>query len=100
MNKDKLRQHFHKQQKHFSPFMLSVYKMLGKEAQVVLATLSQLMAKKMEEPISHIQGWFNGRIEIVVARLYSQMLCRAQVSSPLRTQEPYWGSGLGLNLAQ
>ena len=85
MNKDKLRQHFHEQQKHFSPFVFSVYEMLGKEAQLVLATLSHLMAKKMEEPISHIKGWFNGRIIIVVARLSSQILYRAQVSSALRT---------------
>ena len=41
-----------------------------KEAQLVLATSSQLMAEKMDEPISHVKGWFNGRIAIVVARSY------------------------------
>ena len=40
MNEDKNRRHFHEQQKHFPPFVLSVDGIMGKEAQVVLATLS------------------------------------------------------------
>ena len=38
----------HEQQKHFSPYFLFVGGMLGKEALVVLAYLSRLMAAKME----------------------------------------------------
>ena len=38
-----------------SLFVLSVGAVLGKEAQVVLTTLSQIMAAKMEEPILHIK---------------------------------------------
>ena len=41
--------------------------MMHKEAQILLATLIQLMAEKME-------GWFNGQIEIIVARSQSQVL--------------------------
>ena len=62
--------------------------MLGKESQIVLATLSQLMAAKMEEPILHINGWVNGRIVIAIARLYYWMLHVDQVPSPLQTLEP------------
>ena len=40
----------------FSLFILSVDGMLGKESQIVLATLSQLMAAIMEVPILHING--------------------------------------------
>ena len=54
----------------FYPFFLSVDGMSGKEAQVVLDNLSQLMAGKMEEPIYHVKGWVNVRISIAVARLY------------------------------
>ena len=43
-------------------FVLIVYSMLGKEALVVLANMSQIMAEKMEEQISHVQGWANSRI--------------------------------------
>ena len=74
--------------------------MLGKEAQVVLATLSQLMDKKTEESIFHVKGWVNGWIKIAVVRYYSRMLLRDRFPSPLQTQEPDWESGLVLGLAE
>ena len=52
-----------------SLFVLSVYGMLGKGYLVILTTLSQLMAKKIEEPISHVRFWVNGRVAIVVTGL-------------------------------
>ena len=45
----------HKKQKHVSPFVISVDGILGAEALVVLSHLSQLMADKMDESISHVQ---------------------------------------------
>ena len=55
---------------YFYLFVLSVDGLLGKEAHIVLANLSQLMAEKMEEPILHMCSWFNGLIVITVARSY------------------------------
>ena len=52
--KDKHGKHCHNQWKHFSPFIISVNVMLGREALVVLAQLSRIMAEKMDESISHI----------------------------------------------
>ena len=43
--------HCHNQQKHFSPFVIYVDGIIGKDALVVLANLSRLIAAKMEEPI-------------------------------------------------
>ena len=40
---------FHDQQEHFSPFVISVDDMLGREVLVVLANLSLLMEAKMDE---------------------------------------------------
>ena len=51
----------------FSVF-ISIDGVLGKEALIVLANLSQLMAVKMDEPISHVRGWINGQMEIEVTR--------------------------------
>ena len=48
--KDKHGNHCHEQW-FFSPFPLSVYGILGEEDTVVLMTLSQIMAEKIEEPI-------------------------------------------------
>ena len=72
----------------------------GKESKVLLVTLSILMDAKMEEPISHVKGWVNGQIAITAARSYSRMIRGARVPSPLRTREPDWDSGSGLDLAQ
>ena len=74
--------------------------MLGKEALVILSNLSRLMAEKLEEPISHVRGWVNGRIAIAVTRLYSRMIRDDLLPSTLRDQEPDWYSGSGLSLVQ
>ena len=52
--KDNHCKHCHEQQKHFSPFFLSVDGMLGREALVVLANFIQLVAEKIDEPILHV----------------------------------------------
>ena len=62
--KDKHGWNCHKQQKLFSPLVLSVYGMIFNEAQVLLTDLIQLMAAKMEEPILNVKGWVNRWIEI------------------------------------
>ena len=84
----------------FSPFVLSVDGIIGKEALVVLANLSRLMAAKPEEPISHVCGWVNGRIAITVVRSYSHMIRGARLPSPLRDRELDWDPGSGLGLVQ
>ena len=47
--------------------------MVGKETQVILSTLNQLMAAKIVELILHVKGWVNSHITIVVMKLYYQM---------------------------
>ena len=64
-NKDKHGQAWYNQRRHFSLFVLLVNGMMGKEALVILATLSQLMAAKMDKPISQIIDLVNVRISIV-----------------------------------
>ena len=97
--KDKHGKHCHEQQRYFSPFVLSVDEMLGKEALVVLASLSRIMAAKMDEPILHVRGWINGRIAIAVVRSYSCMIYGDRLPSSLRDWELDWNPGSGLGLA-
>ena len=92
--------HCHEQQKYFSPFLLSVDVIIVKEALVVLANFSQPMAAKMEEPISHMQGWVNIWITIAVKISYSRMIRGAFLLSPLWGRETDWESGLGLGLVK
>ena len=84
----------------FFSFSLSVDGVMGKEDQVILAILIQLMAAKMEEPILNVKGWVNSRIAIAIARSYSLVLYGAWFPSTLHTRETYWELGLGLGLAQ
>ena len=53
----------------FSLFVLLVGGMMGKEALVVLATLSRLMAAKMDKPILHVIDLVN--VWIVIADMSS-----------------------------
>ena len=68
-----------------SRFALFVDGKMGKETQVVLTTLSRLMAAKMDGLISHVKRWVNGQIKITVVGLYSQMLRKAWVPILSRT---------------
>ena len=70
------------------------------DAQVVLATLSRLMAAKTEEPIFHVGGRFNSQVVIVVVRSYSWIHCGAWFPSPLSNHDTEWYSGSVLGLAQ
>ena len=45
--------------------------MMGKQALVILATLSRLVAEKMDKPFLHITGWVNGRIVIAVENCHT-----------------------------
>ena len=74
--------------------------MLGKEALVILTNLSQLIATKIEEPLSQVRGWVNVRIAITVARLYSHMIRSACLTSTIQYQELEWDPGPGLVLVQ
>ena len=67
-NKEKHGQACYDKWKYFSLLVLSVDGMMGKEALVVLITLSRLMAAKMDKPVLPVTGWVNGRITIAVAR--------------------------------
>ena len=54
--KDKHGKACYYQPRHFSPIFINFYEKIGNEELVVLATFSQLMAAKMDEPIFHVRG--------------------------------------------
>ena len=73
--------------------------MLVREALVTLLNLSELIAAKMDEPISHVQGWRNVQIATLVAKFYSHMINVDWLPSRLQEQDPDWEPALGLGLA-
>ena len=74
--------------------------MLLKEASVVLENLIQIMAEKMEEPISHAHGWINGWITIRILILYSCMILGARITITSQDREPDLKLGSVLLLGQ
>ena len=57
-----------KQRLHFTPFIASVYGLLGVEAEATLKRISIRLAKKWTEPYSRICGYVKSRVEINLAR--------------------------------
>ena len=84
IKKDKHSKNCHDQRKHFSPFVLLVDGMIGREDLVIISQLSRVMSEKSEETILQVRGWVNRRIAIAVARSYSWMILRARLPSPLQ----------------
>ena len=99
IKKDKHGMHCHDQRKQFSPFVLSVYGMLGRKALVVLSQLSRVTAAKIAEPLSQVRGWVNVQTAIAVARSYSRMIRRARLPSPLWEKDLDLDSKPGIRLA-
>ena len=73
----------------FSTFSLSVDGMVGKETLTVITNVSQLMATKLEETISHGRGKVNNWITIAVSRLYYKMIRGDLSPSHLQYWAPY-----------
>ena len=82
-----------------SPFVLSIDGMLGREALVLLATLSRLMVAKIYKPILHVRGWINGRIIITVEISYPHIISGDRLTIHLQDRVPVWDSALGLGFA-
>ena len=85
--------------KIFSPFVIYVYGILGREELVILANLSQLMEEKMYEPVFLVWGWVNCLIAIAVMISHSKNINGARIPSPLLNRYPEWDPSLGLRLA-
>ena len=95
--KDKHGHACYDKRRNFSPLVLSVDGMMGKEALVILSTLSRLMAVKMDEPISHVTGWVNDRIAISFARSYSRVHT-PQISIPNSLGYPGTRTGVRIGI--
>ena len=90
----------HKEQKHFSPFVLSIDGIFGEEAKFLLNYVSQIMAKKLEQWVSHVCGWINRQIYIAVVQSQACMLHSTRLTIPLGERDNQWESDSSLGLEQ
>jgi hypothetical protein len=87
------------QQRHFSPFVVSMDGLFGKEAKTLLKKLSGLLAEKWEKPYSEVCGYVKARMSIAIVRathlcLRGSRIPTSKMSNPLPQCEDKAGLGL------
>ena len=92
-----------KQRKSFTPFVVSIDGMFGKEAQALLKNLAFIMANKWDLTYSQIRGYLNSKISIAIlraahrcircSRIPTTRICRNHLKD-----DPPWADGAGLGL--
>eukprot|EP00957_Ditylum_brightwellii_P163881 12476371-Ditylum_brightwellii.AAC.1 len=89
------------QRRHFSPFVVSVDGMLGKEAAIVLKRISQKLAQKWDCPMSYASNYVKTTMSIGLVRATHCCLRGSHVSSSEMSKQ-HWpcedGAGIGLLL--
>ena len=93
------------QRRHFTPFVLSVDGMLGKEAQSFLKHLAYIYVAKWDLTYSQVRGYLNSKISIACLRAAHRCIRGSRVPSTricrshLQVDRP-WEDGAGMNLFQ
>ena len=91
------------QRRNFTPFVLSVDGMMGKEAQALLKHLADIYVAKWDLIYSQIRGYLNAKISIACLRAAHRCLRGSRVPSSricrshLQVDQP-WEDGAGFNL--
>jgi hypothetical protein len=87
------------QRRHFSPFVVSVDGLLGKEAKTILKVLASKMATKAGKPYSSVMGFVRARFSIAMVRATHICLRGSRTpTSRMSTRRPLWEDGAGIAL--
>ena len=88
-----------KERKHFSPYVVDYFGLLGEEARAVNKRLAGKLAHKWKAAYSATCGYVNARVSIAIVRAVH--LCIRGSRVPFRAASsklPSWDDGAGLNL--
>ena len=89
-----LRKHY-----HFSPFVVSVDRLLGVEAEDTLKRISIRLATKWKQPYSRTCGYIKSRVDITFFRVTHHCIRGSQVTArQISLQRPKWEDSSGLYL--
>jgi hypothetical protein len=89
------------QHRHFTPFVVSMDGLLGKEAKTLLKHLSALLSKKWEKPYSEVCGYVNAQISIAIVRATHLCLRGSCIPmSHMSNWHPQWEDKTSLSLYQ
>jgi hypothetical protein len=88
-----------KQRRHFTPFVVSVDGLLGKEAEVFLNRLAGKISEKWGKPYSEVCGFVRARMSIAIIRATHLCLRGSRVpTSKMSYKFPQWEDSAGLGL--
>ena len=88
-----------RQRRLFSPFVASVYGMLGVEATSTLIRIARCLASKWQQPYSSMYGYIKSRISITLVRSTHRCIRGSRVPvHKISFQRPQWEDGAGINL--
>ena len=85
------------QHRHFTPFVVSVDGLIGREANQVLRKLATRLAEKSGKPYSVVCGFMRARMSIAIARATHLCLRGSRIPTD-RMSHPFWIDGAGLGL--
>ena len=87
------------QRRHFSPFVASVYGLMGVEATANLKKLASRMATKCKQSYSKTCGYVKIRIAITSVRATYRCIRESRVPAHrISMQRPQWEDDAGINL--
>ena len=87
------------QRRHFAPYVVDTYGLLGEEAKSLNKRLGSKLAEKWKSPYSAVMGFVNARVSVAILR--ATHLCLRGSRVPYRhisTKRSEWDDGAGLNL--
>ena len=87
------------QRRHFAPYVVDTYGLLGDEAKSLNKRLGSKLAEKWKSPYSAVMGFVNARVSVAILR--ATHLCLRGSRVPYRhisTKRSEWDDGAGLNL--
>jgi hypothetical protein len=87
------------QRRHFTPFVVSVDGLLGKEATTFSKRLAAKLASKWQRTYSEVCGYVNARLSIAIVRATHLCLRGSRVpTDKMSTRRALWEDGAGLGL--
>ena len=89
------------QRRHFAPYVVDTYGLLGEEAKAFNKRIASKLADKWQSPYSATMGFVNARVSVAIVR--ATHLCIRGSRVPYRhvsTKGSQWEDGAGLGLLQ
>ena len=89
------------QRRHFAPYVVDTYGLLGEEAKAFNKRIGLMLAEKWKSPYSAVMGFVNARVSVAILR--ASHLCLRGSRVPYRhisTKRSNWDDGAGLGMFQ